>query len=244
MANTTQQPYKRRGSKIPTFVLLNPEEKKALQKLAVDTERSVGYYVRLAVVKFLVEAGLIEKPKTAGKIAARVVLVLLALSLTSVSLHAQTKAHPISAKQKSSTPAKIGDSYAKLALLALKAISADNHTPEQTGGGLGVAGNTQEKIDAADVEAQTQGEQTVTAGLRAAFVQKLTNNLNVELRRIALEGEQKTTLSDSFRDLLVQQAMEKDPEVLAIKKSEAACFATFEASLRARSASVPACEQQ
>src|ERR1700736_3322306 len=78
MANDTN---KRRGTKLPTFVLLNPPEKAALQKLAVETERSVGYYIRQAVVKFLTDAGLIEKPKSSpSRIGARVLILLLALS--------------------------------------------------------------------------------------------------------------------------------------------------------------------
>jgi hypothetical protein len=134
---------------------------------------------------------------------------------------------------------KISDGYAKTPFLALKAISSDSNSPEVRDGQVLVAGNTQDKIDAADVEARTPREQKVTAALRTLFTHKLENNQMRELKRLSIEAALKQT-NDILRRMAVEDAMMKDPEMMAMNRSEAACFQAFDSSLRARSATVPA----
>lgn len=118
-------------------------------------------------------------------------------------------------------PERLGDQYAKTALVALFAIHADTSMPVVQGGELLVVTRTQEKIDAADAEARSASEIAMTKGLRSIYVHRLTNNMQL-----------KPGADDPVNSLAAG--------VVRIKKQETACFDSMERALRARSTKIPA----
>jgi hypothetical protein len=136
------------------------------------------------------------------------------------------------------TAGKIGDSYAKVALLALKAVESDGTVPEIRDGQQFVNRLTQEKIDAADVEATSDEERALTKDLYRIYLDHLTNNLNRTMLRlraqIALLGAHKPTDEGALSEVL-----RKDPDFLEIVKHEDTCFSALDSSLRVRSSASP-----
>jgi Xaa-Pro aminopeptidase len=114
-------------------------------------------------------------------------------------------------------PLRISDSYAKPALLALKAVESDISFAQVRGDQLLVDRATQEKIDAADVEASTGDERALSAALRNIHMRRLIGNMARDTNR--LSG--------------------KDAANAAITARESACFKPFEEALRAREAKLP-----
>ena len=78
--------------------------------------------------------------------------------------------------------AKLGDSYARVALLALKTIEADGSQPEFGEGDIYGHRHTLAKIHAADAEATTAFERNVTDVLNKLYSEKLSNNSKRDLQ--------------------------------------------------------------
>jgi len=115
---------------------------------------------------------------------------------------------------------KLGDSYAKAALLALKAIQGNLSDPQRPSR---EAEAENEKIDAADVEGSTDGEQQITRALKKFRIDH-TVNLFVMKLVITVNGDR----LDQY-----------NPTILEIKRKEDACAVPLEKNLRERMPSVP-----
>jgi hypothetical protein len=132
----------------------------------------------------------------------------------------------ILAQQKSAVPGTphISGGYAKSALLALFAIRADVSGSERRDAQTLIGTGTQDKIDAADAEARTPQELSLTRSLRLIYERKLTDN-----------GKRKIAASDA-------PSLHARGIVL-MEKREEACFSAIELTLRDRSPKVPqACD--
>jgi len=172
------------------------------------------------------------------------VLELAAVLFLTASAFGQTQPVKESVKPaRRAVQKKLSDDYAKSALLALKAIQRDASTPDVSGDTILVNRHTQEAIDAADVSGTTDDEKAMTAALNAVYVQRLMYNQNLELE---------TTLHEMDSDLVKysgdlaafahQQAAQRatqEPKIQALSKRLDACFADFDATLRARSTALP-----
>jgi len=179
----------------------------------------------------------------AKKLVATVVVLLVAL-LASCRKPTQ--------KQLPQEPPKLGDTYAKAALLALLAIQSDASIPESRHGEKLVTGSTQSKIDAADVEATTTEEESITKVLRQIYEKKLEHN---SLRRA--EGNLLDTMIKNYPGAVEyhrvfpnqpliptkadirERAAKNDRDSAEMSKREAECFEPFAQMLRARLPLIP-----
>ena len=115
------------------------------------------------------------------------------------------------------THKKLSDDYAKSALLALKAIQrGDPHT--------------QEAIDVADVARTTDAERAMTKALNGVYLLKLDYNQKLELEQV---------LTDSSGAGAAAKRAALEPKIQTFSEKLGACFAEFEATLRARSTALP-----
>lgn len=169
-------------------------------------------------------------------------LVALLLLTSSVFGQTQPARTPVKSTRRAAQK-KLGDDYAKSALLALKAIERDATTPDVSGDSILVNRHTQEAIDAADVAGTTDDERAMTVALNAVYMQKLMYNQKFELQTTLHETDSDLVkYSDDLATFAHQQAAQRaaqEPEIQALSKKLDACFADFDAMLRARSTALP-----
>jgi len=139
---------------------------------------------------------------------------------------------------------KLGDSYAKAALLAAKTIRADRSLPKYENGEALANRHTIEAINTADAEATTKSEKNVTAALNRIYTALLLHNSS----RDFIETNYVISIRESnelIKNMKVDEAMSKDEKVLRMKAQEASCFDALEDSLRSRSSVIPnSCSDQ
>jgi len=147
---------------------------------------------------------------------------------------AKTEAkEPLKAPEGEQHFGQLTDTYAKAALLALRAIEGDGTEPEIIKGEVYINRHTSDAINAADIEATTEQEKSVTALLNRVYSKKLTNNLCRGILQIKHEGKF-LTLTKDRRALAAQESMAKDPIAVQMKERENACFGALDTMLRAR----------
>jgi hypothetical protein len=184
-------------------------------------------------------------------------LFTIAILLSCRSVDGQQQSSSVKTKQSKKAPdppppAKLSDSFAKAALLALKNIESYVRPPTFRDGDMLVDRHTSELIDSADIEAVSAQERTIAAKLNGILVDKIANNVTRESIRIkhkeAADREYKeaedrakrggTALTVSWLDFL-NELSGSDPESIAINAREAACFGALEEGLRRRIADFP-----
>lgn len=168
-----------------------------------------------------------------------VVVLSLALGACVLTGCEGSKSNP--AQTTVTVQAKLSDSYATSALLALKAIQRDPYVPEK--GSQLVNRATQEKIDSADVAAVSNEERNLTSELNAVYHAQLTlNQHKEELKQDSQRffGTDAPQHTKKEWDVIAKVLTERATTNKAIGKRLDMCFSDFDASLRVRSTDVPA----
>jgi hypothetical protein len=150
-------------------------------------------------------------------------------------------------KQSSPESLKISDSYAKAAMFSLLAIESDLSITEDRNGQKVVTEPTQSKIDAADAEAGTKQEESMTKVLRQVYERKLEYNrlrkaehdyLDAEIKGYPIDLEYhrlypNTQLYPS-KDGIRKTAARVDQDDAEESKRETECFEPLKQALRDR----------
>ena len=147
----------------------------------------------------------------------------------------QPKAKSAAAKAQ---PSRLSDSYAKAAFRALKAIEGATMSPSIEKGGVAGEKSVVDAIDAADAEAVTKEEKTVTEALHRLYGRRLEFNSQRDIIRMDYEMQSKSS-DDEMRALYAKLLMPKDAKIIAMSTAEKSCFVPFEDALRARSTKIP-----
>ncbi|MDP9338918.1 MAG: hypothetical protein M3P45_08625 [Acidobacteriota bacterium] len=141
----------------------------------------------------------------------KLVSLFLVLLLGGYCMDVQQMPTGKTSKTKTASSSKVSDSYAKAAIVAVRAIqSEDSSNPSK---------RTDEKIDATDAEAVTKPEMAISAELRRLFIRRSIRNLKIEAEVEAAKAAGKIPPA------------QPDPD--------AACFNAIVNSLQARSAKIP-----
>jgi hypothetical protein len=136
-----------------------------------------------------------------------------------VAVLGQSNAPP----KKAVAPVKLGNTFCKTALVALKAIQRDESTPTIKEGKLYANGITTTLIDRVDIEASTKQEKAVSDGLHQIYFGRLVNNLKRETLRLQLKEEERV----------------KEPKWVEMNETENRCFDALDRRLHLRSVGVP-----
>ena len=141
---------------------------------------------------------------------------------------------------------KLTAPYAKAALLSLLAIESDTSVPrDKTRETVGMSA-TQKQIDAADAEAVSIQEESITKMLRQIYHLRLQdNNLLMAYRKLteieSAEDASDQVITKQKKAYAVSEFADNEAE---IEKREEACFGQLEESLRQRSPqSITACSE-
>lgn len=154
-------------------------------------------------------------------------------------------------KQSSPESLKLSDSYARAAVLGLLAIESDVLTTEDQNGQKVVTGTTQSKIDAADAEARTEQEVSMTKLLRQIYEEKLAANemriaqqhlTDARIKNYPIELEYHRSHPDTklfTKDDILKDVARFEQRNAETSKREAACFEPLKQALRDRVSITP-----
>jgi len=128
--------------------------------------------------------------------------------------------------------------YVKSALIALKAITADETVPHMENGEPTGDKDTIAAITAAGELGQTPAEKSATNALRAIYRDKLLDNDRRNTKKMNYESD--SGLEDEgTREMTAQQEMLSDTELIEMDQKEKACFDAMDATLGSRSSTLP-----
>jgi hypothetical protein len=155
----------------------------------------------------------------------RVLIFLVAVLLTVPQVRAQQQ------------QVKLSVPYAKAALLSLLAIESDASVSQDHGNSDAELSDTELKIEATDLAASTELEESLTKMLRQIYRVRLQDNDLVRAYEKLMEIESADDASDQLaakrrKDYAIAQLADSEA---AIKQREQSCFVPLEKALRQRS---------
>jgi hypothetical protein len=136
---------------------------------------------------------------------------------------------PVPAHRKAASEApkqNLSDDFAKAGLKALRGIERTLGQPSLEGGSIAVPRQTQELIDNADAEAQTDEEKAVVAALNSFYLGRLMNNLERQIMKPASYNEES--------EARAQVSLDNNPRNIEMNSREGVCSHVLDDILRSR----------